>query len=60
MPSFDTSEPISATARVEAGSIRFTAGDRADTVVEVHPRAPKRTRTSGRPTRPRSRTRAAY
>ncbi|MFE7811849.1 DUF4097 domain-containing protein [Streptomyces sp. NPDC057433] len=42
MPSFDTSEPISATARVEAGSIRFTAGDRADTVVEVHPRDPKR------------------
>ncbi|MCX2927732.1 DUF4097 family beta strand repeat-containing protein [Streptomyces sp. NEAU-W12] len=42
MPSFDTFEPISATARVEAGSIRFTAGDRADTVVEVRPRDPKR------------------
>ncbi|MGY0071427.1 DUF4097 family beta strand repeat-containing protein [Streptomyces sp. QTS137] len=42
MPSFDTPEPISATARVEAGSIRFTAGDRLDTVVEVHPRDPKR------------------
>ena len=40
MPSFDTPEPISATAHVEAGSIQFTAGDRADTVVEVHPRDP--------------------
>ncbi|MFE2922910.1 DUF4097 family beta strand repeat-containing protein [Streptomyces goshikiensis] len=42
MPSFDTPEPISATAHVEAGSIRFTAGDRADTVVEVRPRDPKK------------------
>ncbi|WP_127355688.1 DUF4097 family beta strand repeat-containing protein [Actinacidiphila soli] len=42
MPSFDTPEPISATARVDAGSIRFTAGDRLDTVVEVRPRDPKR------------------
>ncbi|MFE5097817.1 DUF4097 domain-containing protein [Streptomyces sp. NPDC056638] len=42
MPSFDTPEPISATAHVEAGSIRFTAGDRLDTVVEVQPRDPKR------------------
>ncbi|MFE5759307.1 DUF4097 domain-containing protein [Streptomyces massasporeus] len=42
MPSFDTPEPISATAHVEAGSIQFTAGDRADTVVEVHPRDPKK------------------
>ncbi|MER7397958.1 DUF4097 family beta strand repeat-containing protein [Streptomyces sp. NPDC000151] len=42
MPSFDTPEPISATAFVEAGSIRFTAGDRLDTVVEVRPRDPKR------------------
>jgi hypothetical protein len=42
MPSFDTPEPISVTARVEAGSIRFTAGDRPDTVVEVRPRDPKR------------------
>lgn len=42
MPSFDTPEPISATAHVEAGSIRFTAGDRLDTVVEVRPRDPKR------------------
>ncbi|GAB3953805.1 DUF4097 family beta strand repeat-containing protein [Streptomyces sparsus] len=42
MPSFDTPEPISATAHVEAGSLQFTAGDRADTVVEVRPRDPKR------------------
>ncbi|MFJ4836459.1 DUF4097 family beta strand repeat-containing protein [Streptomyces sp. NPDC088747] len=42
MPTFDTPEPISATAHVEAGSIRFTAGDRLDTVVEVKPRDPKK------------------
>ncbi|MCC5032688.1 DUF4097 domain-containing protein [Streptomyces sp. WAC 00631] len=42
MPSFDTPEPITATAHVEAGSIQFTAGDRPDTVVEVRPRDPKR------------------
>lgn len=42
MPSFDTPEPISATAHVSAGSIWFTAGDRLDTVVEVRPRDPKR------------------
>ncbi|MEV7414936.1 DUF4097 family beta strand repeat-containing protein [Streptomyces sp. NPDC089919] len=42
MPSFDTPEPISAVAHVEAGSIRFTAADRADTVVEVRPRDPKK------------------
>ncbi|MCQ8831614.1 DUF4097 family beta strand repeat-containing protein [Streptomyces malaysiensis] len=42
MPSFDTPEPISVTARVEAGSIQFTAGDRLDTVVEVRPRDPKK------------------
>ncbi|MFF3485755.1 DUF4097 domain-containing protein [Streptomyces sp. NPDC002701] len=42
MPSFDTPEPIAATAHVQAGSIRFTAGDRADTVVEVRPRDPKK------------------
>ncbi|WP_371611914.1 DUF4097 family beta strand repeat-containing protein [Streptomyces clavifer] len=40
MPSFDTPEPISATAHVDAGSIQFTAGDRSDTVVEVRPRDP--------------------
>ncbi|MEW1691806.1 DUF4097 family beta strand repeat-containing protein [Streptomyces sp. NPDC091265] len=42
MPSFDTPEPISVTAHVEAGSIQFTAGDRPDTVVEARPRDPKK------------------
>ncbi|MDN3271110.1 DUF4097 family beta strand repeat-containing protein [Streptomyces sp. MA15] len=42
MPSFDTPEAISVTARVEAGSVQFTAGERADTVVEVRPRDPKK------------------
>jgi len=42
MPSFDTPEPISVTAHVGAGSIRFAASDRTDTVVEVRPRDPKR------------------
>ncbi|MFI6698932.1 DUF4097 family beta strand repeat-containing protein [Streptomyces sp. NPDC050509] len=42
MPSFDTPEPISVTAHVEAGSIQFTAGDRLDTVADVRPRDPKR------------------
>ncbi|MCP9957912.1 DUF4097 family beta strand repeat-containing protein [Streptomyces sudanensis] len=42
MPSFDTPGPISATAHLEAGSLRFTASDRLDTVVEVRPRDPKR------------------
>ncbi|MEV6591557.1 DUF4097 family beta strand repeat-containing protein [Streptomyces acidicola] len=44
MPSFDTPEPISVTGHVEAGSIRFTTGDRLDTVVEVRPRDPKQDR----------------
>ncbi|MET9730616.1 DUF4097 family beta strand repeat-containing protein [Streptomyces sp. NPDC006458] len=42
MPSFETPEAISVTARVEAGSLQFTAGDRPDTVVEVRPRDPKK------------------
>ncbi|WP_069812755.1 DUF4097 family beta strand repeat-containing protein [Streptomyces sp. TP-A0874] len=42
MPSFDTPEPVSVTAHVSAGSVRFVAGDRLDTVVEVRPRDPKR------------------
>ncbi|MCE3031520.1 DUF4097 family beta strand repeat-containing protein [Streptomyces sp. CMSTAAHL-2] len=37
MPAFDTPGPISATAHVGAGSIRFIASDRPDTVVEVLP-----------------------
>jgi len=42
MPSFDTSEPIAVTAHVGAGSLRFAAGDRSETVVEVLPRDPER------------------
>jgi hypothetical protein len=42
MPTFDTPEAISVTARVEAGSIQFTAADRLDTVVEVRPRDPEK------------------
>jgi hypothetical protein len=44
MPVFDTPAPISATTHVGAGSIRFTATDRADTVVEVRPHDPKKDR----------------
>ncbi|MFD9130219.1 DUF4097 domain-containing protein [Kitasatospora sp. NPDC059571] len=44
MPSFDTPEPISAHAHVAAGSVRLTAGDRPETVVEVQPRDPKKDR----------------
>ncbi|MEV4740030.1 DUF4097 family beta strand repeat-containing protein [Streptomyces sp. NPDC049555] len=42
MPSFDTPSPLSVTAHVEAGSVRFAASDRLDTVVEVRPRDPKK------------------
>ncbi|MFE3826206.1 DUF4097 domain-containing protein [Streptomyces sp. NPDC059092] len=42
MPSFDTPAPISVAARVEAGSLQFTAVGRLDTVAEVRPRDPKR------------------
>ncbi|MFJ3706308.1 MULTISPECIES: DUF4097 family beta strand repeat-containing protein [Streptomyces] len=42
MPSFDTPEPISATAHVEAGSLQFAASDRGETVVEVRPRDPNK------------------
>ncbi|MET7983082.1 DUF4097 family beta strand repeat-containing protein [Streptomyces sp. NPDC005281] len=44
MPSFDTPEPISVTAEVAAGSIRFSAADRRDTVVEVRPLDPEKDR----------------
>ncbi|OIK28975.1 DUF4097 family beta strand repeat-containing protein [Streptomyces malaysiense] len=37
MPAFETPEPISVTAHVGAGSIRFIASDRPDTTVEVLP-----------------------
>ncbi|MEU5956717.1 DUF4097 family beta strand repeat-containing protein [Streptomyces sp. NPDC047525] len=42
MPSFDTPQPISVNAQVDAGSIQFAAADRADTVVDVAPRDPKK------------------
>ncbi|MFF6862985.1 DUF4097 family beta strand repeat-containing protein [Streptomyces ardesiacus] len=42
MPSFDTPQPIAVTAHVGAGSIRFTAGERPDTVVQVRPGDPGR------------------
>lgn len=42
MPTFDTPEAIFVAAHVEAGSIRFTAVDRLDTLVEVRPRDPKK------------------
>ncbi len=37
MPVFDTPEPISVTIELAAGDVRVSAGDRADTVVHVHP-----------------------
>ncbi|GAB3399125.1 DUF4097 family beta strand repeat-containing protein [Flindersiella endophytica] len=37
MATFDTPQPISATVDIILGNIRFVAGDRADTVVEVRP-----------------------
>ncbi|MCX5341751.1 DUF4097 family beta strand repeat-containing protein [Streptomyces atratus] len=42
MPSFDTPQPISVNAHVDAGSIQFAAADRADTVVDVAPRNPNK------------------
>ncbi|MEV6163519.1 DUF4097 family beta strand repeat-containing protein [Streptomyces sp. NPDC052052] len=44
MPSFDTPEAISVDAHVGAGSIRFTASDRLDTLVEVRPGNAKRSK----------------
>jgi hypothetical protein len=37
MPTFVTPEPIAATIDVTMGDVRITAGDRGDTIVEVHP-----------------------
>jgi hypothetical protein len=37
MPTFDTPRPISATIDLAVGDVRITAGDRGDTIVEVHP-----------------------
>ncbi|MFI0773945.1 DUF4097 family beta strand repeat-containing protein [Streptomyces sp. NPDC021212] len=42
MPSFDTPEPIAVNAHIGAGSLRITASDRLDTVVEVRPSSSKR------------------
>ncbi|WP_030899921.1 DUF4097 family beta strand repeat-containing protein [Streptomyces sp. NRRL F-5126] len=42
MPTFDTPEPIRATAHVGCGSVQFTAGKRLDTVVVVRPANPKK------------------
>ncbi|MFB9909634.1 DUF4097 family beta strand repeat-containing protein [Allokutzneria oryzae] len=37
MPIFDTPQPISVTIELSVGEVLITAGDRADTVVEVRP-----------------------
>jgi DUF4097 and DUF4098 domain-containing protein YvlB len=37
MPKFDTPEPISVTVELGVGTVRITASDRTDTVVEVRP-----------------------
>nr|WP_168720411.1 DUF4097 family beta strand repeat-containing protein [Streptomyces sp. SAT1]ANO42187.1 hypothetical protein A8713_033570 [Streptomyces sp. SAT1] len=42
MPTFETPGPIAVTAHVGAGSVQFTAGERADTAVSVRPGDPKR------------------
>ncbi|NUR74099.1 MAG: hypothetical protein HOU81_25090 [Hamadaea sp.] len=42
MPTFQTPTPITATVDIVLGDIRFVAGDRSDTVVEVHPIDPTR------------------
>ncbi|MER6328923.1 DUF4097 family beta strand repeat-containing protein [Streptomyces sp. NPDC001034] len=55
MPVFDTPEPISVTAHVGAGSIRFIASDRLDTAVEVSPGGKR-----GRDVRAAEQTEVAY
>ncbi|MFD3442317.1 DUF4097 domain-containing protein [Streptomyces sp. NPDC058685] len=37
MPTFETPKPITATVHLESGTVRITAAQRTDTVVEVHP-----------------------
>ncbi|MFF0891528.1 DUF4097 family beta strand repeat-containing protein [Streptomyces sp. NPDC003456] len=44
MQTFKTPAPLSVVLDVPAGNIRFTAGDRADTTVEVRPGDPSRNR----------------
>jgi hypothetical protein len=40
VPAFETPRPIVATVELPMGSVRVSAGERADTVVEVRPRDP--------------------
>lgn len=40
MPTFETPDPITVTVEIGVGDIQVTAGDRADTVVEVSPSDP--------------------
>jgi len=40
MPTFDTPEPISVTLEVGVGDIQIVAGDRTDTIVQIHPTDP--------------------
>jgi hypothetical protein len=40
MHTFETPEPISVTLELGVGDVRIVAGDRADTVVDVHPSDP--------------------
>jgi DUF4097 and DUF4098 domain-containing protein YvlB len=42
MPTFQTPEPITVVIEVVAGTVRITATDRDDTVVDVRPRDPSR------------------
>jgi DUF4097 and DUF4098 domain-containing protein YvlB len=42
MPIFETPHPISLTIQLNLGTVRIFAGDRTDTVVEVHPSHPSR------------------
>lgn len=44
MPTYNTPEPISAVLDIPAGRIEFTAADRSDTVVEVAPADPSKSR----------------
>ncbi|MFF8831902.1 DUF4097 domain-containing protein [Streptomyces sp. NPDC015131] len=37
MPTFDTPEPITVTLEFDVGTVRITAGERTDTVVDVRP-----------------------
>ena len=56
MQTFDTPAPISAVLDIAAGRVRFVAGDRADTTVEVRPADPGK----GRDVKAAERTTVAY